>query len=435
MLLRRRQFLTHTASTVAAGALAGCRPEHKEQLQVWSMWAGDEQRYFENTLAAYNRERKPKRPLTNLGAVQDDKTIRALVGGSPPELFTVRDSAMLAPLAANGALRPLDDLMAASGITLDQFTDASIGQCRWDNKTWAIPYLVDCMVLLWNKKVFRDAGLDPEQPPRTLEELEEFCKRLTLRKDGRIQRIGLRPPEAVQMIAACGGQFVDPTTGNVTSDHPDTVTAARWYKRLMDAQGGNEAVAGFSSGLANEMGSYNPFYLGQAAMVFTGQWYTWWTEKYAPKTDYGVAPLPYPSGRPELQDTAWLGGNLFCIPRESKTVEDAWDYLRWTQTALGQRTFCNEMHGVPNQRASLTDPALRTGALWKEKFGRFMDFSAGPGARHFPPMPVANLYLTELTAAFDAVRYGRREPEAALAECRIRVQKDLDRYRPAGGPA
>lgn len=433
-----RERLTRRAllGTAAGAALAGCRPPHDPHtLRVWSMWAGDEQRYFENTLAAFNRERRPARPLSNLGAVADDKTIRALVGGSPPELFTLRDSAMLAPLAANRALRPLDDLMERSGISLDQFTDASIGQCRWEGQTWAIPYLVDCMVLLWNKKVFRDAGLDPEAPPRTLEELETLCAKLTLRKDGRIQRVGLRPFDPVQLIAACGGRFLDPATGDVTADHPDIVRAARWYRRLMDVQGGNEAVAGFSNGLANEMGSYNPFYLGQAAMVFTGQWYTWWTEKYAPKTDYGIAALPHPADRPDLAGAAWLGGNLFCIPRESRSVDAAWQYLAWTQTPIGQRTFCDEMHGVPNQRESLRDASLRTGAAWKEKFGLFMDLSAGPNARHFPPMPVANLYLTELAAAFDAVRYGRREPEDALAQCRVRVQKELDRYRPRGGGA
>lgn len=429
ILLPRRQFLT------AAGAAtlgAGCRPTHRDNLQVWSMWAGDEQRYFQATLDAYNQSRKPKRPFSNLGAVTDDKTIRAIVGGSPPELFTLRDAAMLAPMAANNALRPLDDLMERSGMRLDQFTDASIGQCRWDGKTWAIPYLVDCMVLLWNKKVFREAGLDPERPPKTLEELEETCAKLTNRVDGRVQRIGLRPPEPVQLMAACGGQFVDPSTGDVTADHPDMLAAARWYKRLMDAQGGNEAVTGFSNGLATEMGSYNPFYLGQAAMVFTGQWYTWWTQRYAPSTDYGIAPLPHPADRPDLAGTAWLGGNLFCIPRESRTVDEAWDYLLWTQSAEGQRTFCEQMHGVPNQRKALADSELRTGAPWKEKFGKFMDFSAGANARHFPPMPVANLYLTELTSAFDAVRYGRKQPEEALSLCRARVQKDLDRYRPAG---
>ena len=417
----------------AGAALAGCgRGGDEDVLRVWSMWGGDETTAFEQTLAAYNRARSPKRPLVNLPSVPDDKTIRALVAGAPPELFTLANPAMLGALAANGALRPLDDLYAASGLKEERFTQASLGQCRYQGKLYAVPFLVDCMVLLWNKKAFGDAGLDPETPPKTIEELEEFCRKL-IRKgpDGRIAKIGLRPPDPLQVVAAFGGQLVDPVTGAITADHPRNVAAAAAFKRLMDAQGGNEAVAGFASGFANEMGSYNPFYLGQSAMVFTGQWYTFWTHRYSPQTDYGIAPLPYPAERPEQAGSAWLGGNLFCIPRESRTVEAAWDFLLWSQTPEGQRLFCERMHGVPNQRASLKDTQLRTGEPWRERFGKFMDLSDSPNAQFFPPMPVANLYSTELIHAFDAVRYGQQEPEAALAAVRSRVQPELDRYRTA----
>ncbi len=399
------------------------------------MWVGDEQSYFEDTLGVYNRSAKPPRRLANLGAVTDDKTIRALVGGAPPELFTLQTSPMLGPLAANRALRPLDDLMEQAGIDPAEFTPAAIGQCRFEGRIWAIPYLVDCMVLLWNKRVFREAGLDPERPPRTLEELEETAGRLTKTRDGRIQRIGFRPPEPMQLVSACGGEVVDPVTGKVTADDPGVVEAARWFKRLMDVQGGNEAVSALATGLATQMGSDNPFYLGQVGMVFTGQWYTWWTEKYAPSTEYGIAALPHPADKPDQAGGAWLGGNLFCIPRETKDPHAAFAFLNWTRSRAGQRAFAERMRGVPNVRAALSDPTLRTGAPWKERFGTFMDLSAGRNARFFPPMPVANLYLNELTAAFDAVRYGRKEPEAALADCRVRVQAELDRYRPQGGAA
>lgn len=427
--ISRRTVLGGAAGLALGGCAHGGRTD---VLRVWSMWGGDEQTYFEKTLETFNRTQKPRRPLENLGNVGDDKTTRALVAGAPPDLFTLRDPSILGALAANNALRPLDDLYAASGFKDSDFTKASIGQCRFEGKLYAVPFLVDCMVLLWNKKVFRDAGMDPEKPPQTMEELEEYCQKLTLREGGRIKRVGLRPPDPMQMLAAYGGVLVDPVTGRVTTDHPRNLQAAAMYKRLMDVQGGNEAVAGFAQGFANEMGSYNPFYLGQAAMVFTGQWYTYWTNRYAPQTDYGIAPLPYPAERPEQAGSAWLGGNFFCLAREAKAVDEAWKFLAWSQTAEGQRLFCEQIHGVPNQRASLKDPALRTGAKWRENFGKFMDLSDSPNAQFFPPMPVANLYLVEVANAFDSVRYGQKSPEAALGAVRERVQRELDRYRPNG---
>ena len=45
-------------------------------------------------------------------------------------------------------------------------------------------------------------------------------------------------------------------------------------------------------------------------------------------------------------------------------------------------------------------------------------------------MPVATLYLNEISTAMDAICYGQRAPAAALAAVRVRVQREMDTYRP-----
>ncbi|MDX1935182.1 MAG: ABC transporter substrate-binding protein [Capsulimonadales bacterium] len=415
----------------------GCTPTPKTdngkvRLRVWSMWGGDEEKVFRRVLDEYNRTH-PHVYLENLGSVDDNKTVRALVAGAPPDLFTIADPSNLGALAANDALLPLDDLFRDSGLSTDAFTRASLSQCRFRGKLYAMPYLVDCIVLLYNKQSFRDAGLDPERPPRTLEEMVEYCRKLTVRgPDGRLKRIGLRPPEAINLLAIYGGRYFDPETGTITATDPRHIEAVAMYQRLMEAQGGNEAVESFAQSFANQQGSYNPFYLGQVAMTFNGQWNTWWIQKYKPDVEYGIAPLPYPEKYPERAGTVWLGGNLFCIPKEGRHVREAWEFLRWTQTPEAQHLFADTIHGVPNIRASLADRSLRTGEPWREQFGKFMDLSDSPNATHFPPMPVAMLYLNEITNAVDAVRYGRKTPEGAMRSVGTRVRKEMDRYRTDG---
>lgn len=413
-------------------ALAGCRPARSpsdERLRVWSMWGGEEENVFARLLAHYNTLHHGP-PLTNLGSVDDTKSVRAIVAGAPPDLITLRDPAYLGVVAANDAVMPLDDLFREAGLREEDYVHGSLSQCRYNGKLYAIPYLIDCIVLLYNKKVFREAGLDPNRPPRTMEELEEICRRLTLRgPDGRLKRIGLRPFDAVYLLALYGGPFFEPQTGRITADHPRHVEAIAMYKRLMDAQGGNEAVSAFAAGFANEQGSYNSFYLGQAAMTFNGQWNAYWAYRYKTGCDFGVAPLPYPAKYPERIGSAFLGGNLFSIPRGARRVKEAWEFLRWTQTADAQKRFAKTMNGVPNIRASLKEPTLRHDEPWRPTYARFMDLADSPNATHFPPMPVASLYINEITNAADAVRYGRTSPEAALAGVRERVQREMDKYR------
>lgn len=410
-----------TAALLALALAAGCSQTSARRrqggLRVWSMWGGDEESVFRAALDAYDPT------IENLPSVGDDKTIRALVAGAPPDLFTLRDPAALGAMAANGALCPLDDWFQAAGMRSEDFTPGALTQCRFRGKLYAIPYLLDCMVLLYNKKRVKE-------PPKTLEELEELCKRLTKRDStGRLTQIGLRPPEAVQLLGATGAQFWDPKTETITADDPRNAEGLAWYKRLMDAQGGNEAVQAFSAGFAEDMGANNPFYRGLAAMEFSGQWNSHWVYKYTPGEEIGVAPLPYPANRPELAGTAWLGGNLFCLPREGKNNARAWEFLKWTQSKAGQIQFADTIHGVPNQKAVLREPRLRTGAPEKVLFGKFMDLADSPRATHFPVLPVAALYQSELTAACDAVRYGRRSPQEALRAVQHKVAREMEKYR------
>lgn len=420
-------------------ACAGCGrtsgdPRHGvTRVVVWSMWGGEEGRVFERLLAEYNRSH-PSVHLENLSSVDDEKVIRAIIAADPPDLCTLSDPTDFGAMAANGAVLPLDEFFHRSGLRESDYTHASISQCKYRGRLYAIPYLVDCIVLLWNKDVFRQAGLDPERPPETMEDMVGACKQIAKRgEDGRIARVGLRPPEDTGVLLAIyGGGFYDEATGRVTADNPRNVEALAMYKRIVEAEGGVEAVEAFAKGFQEEQGAYNSFYLGQAGMIFNGQWNTYWIYRYRPSTHYGIAPLPYPRDHPERKGTAWLGGNLFCIPRGSRHVKEAWDFLVWTQSPQGQALFARTMHGVPNIRSALSDPTLRTGEPWRSAFGVFMDLSDSPNATHFPPMPSARLYAQELNNARDSVLYGTRTPQQALEAARVRVQRDMDHYRQAG---
>ena len=415
--------------------LSGCglrtaeEPAGPVHVQVWSMWSSDEEHDFEDVLAYYNKTH-PGVVLENLGAVDDPKTIRAIVAAAPPDLCTIADPNYLGALAANNALEPLDARFRASGLKAADYTPGSLSQCRYGGHLYAIPYLLDCTVLLYNKDVFRAAGLDPNKPPRTLEEMEADARQITQHDaQGRLTRLGVRPLDAVTLMGLYGGGFLDPKTGRVTANNPRNVEAAAYDKSLMDTQGGYESVQSFSQGFGVENGSYNPFFLGQIGMTFGGQWNTYWAYHYSPQTHYGIAPLPYPAAYPKQAGTVWLGGNLFCIPEGAKHAREAWDFLVWTQSPEGQRRFALSLHGIPNLRASLRDPALRTGEPWRQGYGQFMDLSDSPNAAHFPPMPVANLYQNELNTAVDSVCYGHRSPSEALSAVQVRVQREMDEYR------
>jgi len=394
------------------------------------MWSGPEERNFLNVLRRYE-ESHPGIVVENLGAIRDDtKTVRAIVAGVPPDLFTLADPLYLGPLAANGAVYALDEWFRQSGLKEESFTHASLSQCRMNGCLYAMPYLVDCQALMWNKDAFKEAGLDPDRPPRTLAELADYAVRLTKKRNGDITRLGLQPLGDMYLInQAFGGKLYDPATGQITPDDPPNIEAMKWYQRLVERMGGYQQVNGFAAGFGQAQGTNNPFFVGQVAMMINGEWNPYWCSRYAPNLRYEVAPLPPLHSGDHGPPATWLGGNMICIPKGAKHPKEAWDLLVWMQSDEAQLMFADAMNNVPNQRRLLKAPRLREGADYRRKFGVFLDIADSPRGGSFPALPVSGLYNNELMTARDLVLAGVKTPEKALRDVRIRVQRELDRYR------
>jgi multiple sugar transport system substrate-binding protein len=398
-------------------------------LHIWSGWTGKEKDIFDGVVAAFNRS-QDRYLLRNMSIEGDDtKTIRALTAGVPPDLFFLWEPAYIGQLAANGAVVPLDDLLEGTGPKLSDFIPGSIGQGLWEGKHYSLPYLVDAYALFWDKDAFREVGLDPERPPRTLRELEAYALKLTKRDArGNIKRLGFQLPDIFHPIVWFGGEFYDPKAHRITADYPRNLEALRWYVHMMELQGGAINIESFAQGFGEYASPNNQFFVGKVAMMISGQWWPGFIERFAPHMDYGVAPIPYPDQYPEQQGVTYLGGNFCCIPRESKHPEGAWAFMRWTQTFGGQELFAKDMHGVPDLKAVLNDPVLVTGSRHNEAFGVVCNIASNPKARFFPATPVNIMYMSELISAAQVASRKGKTPQQALTAVQQRVQRELDTY-------
>jgi len=417
-------------------ALPGCQRAGAErpgvvELTIWTGWTGTEEIGFQRVLRRYE-QLHPNIRFHSLGGVNDDtKTVRAIVAGVPPDVFAIWDVSYLGPYAHNRAIRPLDDLFRQSGLRESDFLPASLGMCRYRGRLYAMPFLVDVSALYWNKQAFAEAGLDPERPPRTLEELTEYAVKLTQRDaSGKITRLGLARPatafDGFLLSSLFGGKVFDPKTGRVTGNDAGCLAAARWYKDLIDRMGGIEQVNAFTSGLGQAQGANNPFYIGKVAMMFSGEWNPYWISRYAPQLEYGISFVPPPASHPENAPMTVFGSNDFCISAESKHPKEAWDFLVWLQSYEAQVMFAKAINNIPNMRAATLAPELREGAAYRRRFAFMLDLARNAQGVYFPATPVTSLYMNQRTTALDMILYGQKTPEEALNAVRIRVQKELD---------
>ena len=101
----------------------------------------------------------------------------------PPDVAVMLSTELFSMLDTN-AILPLDDFIAKeSGDVLQDFYPAFLANSQVEGKTYSIPFQRSTIVLYYNKDVFKEAGLDPEQPPKTWADLVEVAAKV--KKAGR----------------------------------------------------------------------------------------------------------------------------------------------------------------------------------------------------------------------------------------------------------
>jgi ABC-type glycerol-3-phosphate transport system substrate-binding protein len=135
------------------------------------------------------------------------KLMLSIGGGVPPDVAGLFGNT-LAVYAENNALTPLDRLAREAGIHGEDYVPIFWDICHHLGHLWALPSSPACLGLVWNKRIFRENGLDPDRPPASIRELEQINDRLVRRDaQGRLQSIGHLPSEPGWWPAIWGWWF------------------------------------------------------------------------------------------------------------------------------------------------------------------------------------------------------------------------------------
>ncbi|MCC6442841.1 MAG: ABC transporter substrate-binding protein [Armatimonadetes bacterium] len=428
-----RILLSLLALIALAYLLRGNPPEANRPgvrtLTIWSAPTGMEERAFKKLLARYRKE-NPGLRIRNVGALDEGRALRAILAGTPPDLFYFYGTQLVGPLAANGAARSLDDYFRQSGFTAEDFLPAAIAQGSYRGKIYAMPVTRDTSALYWNKAVFRKAGLDPERPPRTLEEMAALAVRLTQKDEkGNIRVQGMQLPDIIALTFNMGGGFYDEAAGRITASTRENVAAFRWFRQLADRLGGYTAINRFNASAGNSESAFNPFFAGRIAMKLDGEWTAMHIQQYAPGLDYGVAPVPYPKRLAKRGSVSMQSGDVMMIPSEAAHPEEAWKFIRWLEQPTQQEEYAAGMNNLPTLRSLLNSPRLTQGSRQREVLGYILkNIANGPHPRYFPSLPVTQYYQSLLYGQSDMVLSGRKTPEEALAFVQKQVEEQMRLY-------
>ncbi|WP_078551433.1 ABC transporter substrate-binding protein [Bacillus alkalicellulosilyticus] len=124
------------------------------------------------------------------------KVQTAVQGNNAPELAVLL-STELYTLKDMDAIVSFEDFIAEDGgeSYINDFFPAFLENAQTGGETWSIPFQRSTIVLYYNKEMFEEAGLDPEQPPTNWDELVSYAEKLTKRdENGQVTQWGVEIP-------------------------------------------------------------------------------------------------------------------------------------------------------------------------------------------------------------------------------------------------
>jgi multiple sugar transport system substrate-binding protein len=202
-----------------------------------------------------------------------DKVRTAALGGAAPAVARM-PILWGVEFAAKGQLQEFgpEDV----GFKVDDFWPGAINSVTWKDKLYGIPTNNETMSMMWNAAIFKEAGLDPEKPPATWDDVVAYSKQIKDKtgKDGYglVARVnaGNTPFRFMPDMWAHGGGALDeaepkPTYEKVYANNDGSKAALQTY---YDMYVRDKSVP--VSALTNTQNeNFDPYIAGQLAMMIS----------------------------------------------------------------------------------------------------------------------------------------------------------------------
>jgi len=359
-----------------------------------------------------------------------DTTIRALTAarsGTPPTVAVLLATDIFT-LIEEDVITPIDTFITtdADRAWIDGFMPAYLASAQVNGHLWSAPFQRSTAVMYYNREAFAAAGLDPDQPPRTWDEMVEYGQALTLRDaSGTVTQWGLGIPGSANAVHWLFGALVAQNGGMLSStdglhtyfDSPEVIGALQFFVDI-------STVHGIHPPGIQEWGTTpSDFMQGRLAMAWTTTGNLTNIRNNA-TFDFGVAPYP---GNPEPASVLG-GGNLYIFSGASEAEQAAaFEFVKFMTSDELQSDW-----GVATGYV-----APRDGSWEVEPLASYVvEVPQAEVARRQIPVsrPEISTYesarVTQvLNAAIQAALTGAQTPAEAMAAAQAEAERILRPYR------
>ncbi|MET9374995.1 extracellular solute-binding protein [Streptomyces sp. NPDC002992] len=285
------------------------------------------------------------------GEAQNKFKNAAQSGSGAPDV--IRSEVAWTPDFANlGYLAPLDGTAALKDDK--DFLKQAAASTKYNGKTYGVPQVIDSMGIFYNKKIFKEAGVEA---PKTVAELKTVAAKIK-EKTGKTG-LYLRGDDAYWFLSFLygeGGDMVNAEQKKITVDDAAGVKAFSTVKDLVDSKA---AITDATNGWDNMQAAFKD---GKVAMMINGPWAvadTFAGKEFADKANLGIAPVPAGSagqGAPQ-------GGHNLAVYAGSKNLDASYAFVEYMTSVEAQTTAAKELSLLPTRESVYIKPDVASNEM------------------------------------------------------------------------
>ncbi|RBQ20656.1 hypothetical protein DP939_06100 [Spongiactinospora rosea] len=346
----------------------------------------------------------------------DQRVQNDLIAGRVPDLVITGLNSLRTYADAKRAT-PLDPLISGDrSFDLADFYPRLLDLGRFDGTVYGIPYGVSTYTLYYNADVFRKAGLDPGEPPRTFSELREAAAAIKSSRSApngvviRSDHIGSYGFQ--NFLGSGGGGFMNPEETQVAFNSSAGASIVTFWADLRRR--------GHGRTLPNQQAG-DAFTRGDAGMVLQSSSYSA-TLRAQVTFDVRSAPFPIPDGGTRRAVAG--GAAIASFTADRARLQDQWTVIKELVGPRGVTNLVNASGFAPINKKAATDPRYLGGYLERnplakpawDQMAHLVPWYQFPGTHN---VEIAKSMTDQINGAIA----GDRTPRAALDEAAATVSE------------
>lgn len=386
----------------AGSSDASGKVEGKITFQTWNLQANFKD-YFKGVIARFEK----KYPGTEVKWVDRpaegyaDKISADAAGGTLPDVVNVSPD-LVAPLARAGLALDLDK--AAATYRKEYLQGAwQSHRIPGTEGTYAFPWYLNTGPLFYNKRLFKEAGLDAEKPPQTYDEVFDSGLQLAEKSKGRIATLANVP--TVEDFGRYGVQLMNKEgTGFAFNDAKGVELLAR-YKELYDAKALDPQALTATPESSGHKFQTESVAMNPGSALDLGNF-----KKQAPGLyrNIGITDQVSSTGKANM----YVMGVM--VNAQTKQKPAAVAFAHFVTDATRQMEFAKKVAIFPSTAGSLDDPYFTKEDGTDETRVRVAAAKSLKTAVNYTPVLFSEQMKTELRNAVARALQGKQSPKEAL---------------------